>query len=153
MFFVADALTGQGRDMDTTFIAIVLQIAGWGLFFRGVYQLRREVWVRARLLLFWCSTALLGCSTFCFAAAPLLNWGQIAWLMLTGALCSVLASALWGAFASSPRVGPLKAAEVERADTPPVGGWNVPSFSDMMGGGNPWANSPTIASIEAMGGD
>ncbi len=139
--------------MDTTFIAIVLQIAGWGLFFRGVYQLRREVWVRARLLLFWCSTALLGCSTFCFAAAPLLNWGQIAWLMLTGALCSVLASAMWGMFRDAPRVGPLKAADTARADTPPVGGWNVPSFSDMMGGGNPWANSPTIASIEAMGGD
>ena len=88
--------------MDATFIAIVLQIAGWGLFFRGVYQLRREVWVRARLLLFWCSTALLGCSTFCFAVAPLLNWGQIGWLMLTGALCSVAASAMWGAFAAAP---------------------------------------------------
>lgn len=153
MFFVADALTGQGRDMDTTFIAIVLQIAGWGLFFRGVYQLRREVWVQARLLLFWCSTALLGCSTFCFAAAPLLNWGQIAWLMLTGALCSVLASAMWGMFSKPVPVGAPNAADTARAAAPPVGGWNVPSFSDMMGGGNPWANSPTIASIEAMGGD
>ncbi len=139
--------------MDAQFIAIVLQIAGWGLFFRGVYQLRREVWVRARLLLFWCSTALLGCSTFCFAVAPLLNWGQIGWLMLTGALCSVAASAMWGAFAAAPRIGPLKAADTARAATPPVGGWAVPSFSDMMGGGSPWQNSPTIASIEAMGGD
>ena len=152
MFFVADALTGQGRYMDTTFIAILLQIAGWGLFFRGVWQLRREVWVRARLLLFWISTALLGCSTFCFAAAPLLNWGQIAWLMLTGALASVLGSAMWGAFSGTPRVGPLEAADVERAAAPPVGGWAVPSFSDMLTGTPQW-NSPTIASIEAMGGD
>jgi hypothetical protein len=139
--------------MDTTFIAIVLQISGWGLFFRGVYQLRRESWARARLLLFWCSTALLGCSTFCFAAAPLLGWGQIGWLMITGALCSVAGSAMWGMFSSEPRVGPLKAQDVERADTPPVGKWNVPSFADMMGSGNPWADSPTIAGIEAMGGN
>lgn len=135
--------------MDTTFIAIVLQIAGWGLFFRGVHQLRREAWARARLLLFWTSTALLGCSTFCFAAAPLLNWGQIAWLMLTGALASIAGSAMWSALAPGPRVGPLKAADVARADVPPVGGWAVPSFSDMIGGGPQW-NSPTIASIEAM---
>lgn len=150
MIFAADALTGQGVTMDTTFIAIVLQIAGWGLFFRGVHQLRREVWVPKRLLLFWTSSALLGCSTFCFAVAPLLNWGQIAWLMLTGALGAVAASAMWGAFSSAPRVEAAKAADTARADTPPVKGWAVPSFSDMMGGGNPWANSPTIASIEAM---
>jgi len=86
------------------------------------------------------------------AAAPLLNWGQIAWLMLTGALTAVAGSAMWGALATGPRVGPLKAAETARADVPPVGGWAVPSFSDMIGGAPQW-NSPTIASIEAMGGN
>lgn len=142
--------------IDTTFIAIILQIAGWGGFFRGVYQLRRETWVPKRLWTFWISTALLGCSTFCFVAAPLFNWGQslltlgqIGWLLLTGALVAVGGSAMWGAFNSSPRVGTAKAADVPRADTPRVGGWSVPSFGDMMAGTPQW-NSPTIASIEAM---
>jgi hypothetical protein len=135
--------------MDTTFIAILLQIAGWGGFFRGVWQLRREAWVPRRLLLFWISSALLGCSTFCFAVAPLLDMAQIGWLMLTGALVAVMGSALWGAFSGAPRVGLLKAADVERADTPTVKGWAVPSFSDVLSGAPQWS-SPTIASIEAM---
>lgn len=135
--------------MNATNIAVVLQIAGWGLFFYTVRRLRVEQWRRGPLLLFWCSTALLGCSTFCFAAAPLLGWGQIAWLMLTGAIASVAVAAIWGALTKPVRVGTQKAADTAQAATPHVGGWAVPSFSDMLGGAPQW-DSATIAGIEAM---
>ena len=139
--------------MDATIIAGGVLIVGWGGFFRGVTWMRRETWARGPSWLFWTSTALLGCSTFCYAAAPLLNWGQIAMFAGTGAVSSVLLTVAWSLLRSTPRTTPAKAVDVERAAPAPVNGWAVPSFSDMMGGGNPWANSPTIASIEAMGGD
>ena len=138
--------------MDATYIAIGLQISGWGLFFYTLNRIRRVQWRRGPLVLFWCSTALLGCSTFCFATAPLLGWGQIAWLMITGALFAVLISAVWAAFSNAPATTTAKAVDVERADPQPVSGWSVPSFSDIMTGAPTWT-SPTIASIEAMGGD
>jgi hypothetical protein len=138
--------------MDATFIAIILQIGGWGLFFRGVHQMRRETWRRGPMLLFWISGALLGCSTFCFAAAPLLNWGQIAWLMLTGGLCAVLVSALWGAFSGAPRIGPLKASDTARADTGGIRIRTTPRTvvtQPLPTGRGTWA-SATVRNIEAM---
>jgi len=114
--------------------------------------LRRENWVRPRLLLFWISTALLGCSTFCFAAAPLLNWGQIGWLMLTGALCSVMVSAMWGAFSGAARIGPLKAAETQRAGTGGIRIRTTPrpaAAQPINSGRSPWT-SATVRNIEAM---
>lgn len=127
----------------------MLQITGWAGFFRGVHQLRRENWVRPRLLLFWISTALLGCSTFCFAAAPLLNWGQIAWLMLTGAVGAVVTSALWGAFAAGPRIGPLRAAETANAGTGGIKIRTTPRTTPIGMGRGAWS-SATVRNIEAM---
>ncbi len=135
--------------MDTTFIAGMLLVIGWGLFFYGANWMRRQQWRRGPFVLFWCSTALLGVSTFCFAAAPLLSWGQIAWLMITGVVVAVGVSAILGVLRSEPRTTTAKAADVERAAPTPVKGWAVPSFSDMMTGAPQWS-SPTIASIEAM---
>ncbi len=136
--------------MEANIIAGVLLIVGWGAFFYGVSWMRRAQWKRGPFILFWCSTALLGCASFWYGVQPLLKWGEIALAVLAGIIGSVAVSAISGALSSEPRTTPAKAADTARADTPPVGGWNVPSFSDMMGGGNPWANSPTIASIEAM---
>lgn len=138
--------------MDATYIAILLQIGGWALFFRGVWQLRRETWRRGPLLLFWTGGALLGCSTFCFAVAPLLSWGQIGWLMLTGGLCAVLGSSAIGAFNGTPRIGPLKAADTERAD---LGGIRIRTTprtvvaQPLPTGRGTWA-SATVRNIEAM---
>ena len=136
--------------MDTTFIAMSLQVSGWGLFFYTLNRIRRVQWRRGPLALFWTSTALLGCSTFCFAAAPLLNWGQIAWLMLTGGIASAIVAGVWGALSSAPQAGTAKAMDVERAEAQPVSGWSVPSLGDMLGGGTVQWTSPTIAGIEAM---
>ena len=147
-----DALTGQGRDMAANIIAVGLLVVGWGAFFYGVSWMRRAVWRRGPFVLFWCSTALLGCASFWYGVQPLLQWGQIALAMLAGVLGSVAMSIVWGALGSTPRATPAKAADVARAETPRVGGWIVPSFADMMGGAPQW-DSPTIASIEAMGGD
>lgn len=114
--------------------------------------MRRQTWRRGPLLLFWTGSALLGCSTFCFAVAPLLNWGQIGWLMLTGGLCAVLGSAILGAFNGTPRIGPLKAAETQRAD---MGGIKIRTtprtgpVQPIPTGRNTWT-SATVRNIEAM---
>jgi hypothetical protein len=139
--------------MEANIIAVGLLVAGWGMFFYGANWMRRARWARGPFVLFWCSTALLGCASFWYGVQPLLQWGQIALAMLAGVLGSVAVSIVWGTISSEPRATPQKAADTARADTPPVGKWSVPGFSDMMGGGNPWAYSPTIAGIEAMGGD
>ncbi len=136
--------------MNATFIAGMLLVIGWGAFVVGVRWMRREQWRRGPFVLFWCSTALLGVATFWYGAGSLLTWSQIAITATTGVIASVIVAAVWGTLNSAPRVGPLKAHDVERAETPPVNGWAVPSFSDMLGGGSPWANSPTIAAIEGM---
>jgi len=136
--------------MDATYIAILLQIAGWAGFFRGVHRLRHDNWVRPRLLLFWISSALLGCSTFCFATAPLLNWGQIGWLMLTGGLVAVLASAIIGIFSAQPRIGPLKAAETQRADTGGIRIRTTPRAAQPINTGRTAWTSATVRNIEAM---
>lgn len=115
--------------------------------------MRKVKWQRGPFVLFWISTALLGCSTFCFATAPLLNWGQIAWLMLTGAIATTIAAGIWSAFDAQPRIGPLKAAETERAD---MGGVKIrtaprvtPAVQPIPTGRSTW-RSATVRNIEAM---
>ncbi len=139
--------------MDATYIAILLQIAGWALFFRGAWQMRKAAWRRGPFILFWIAAALLGASTFCFAAAPLLNWSQIAYLMLTGGILTTIVAGVWGMFTAQPRIGPLKAAETERADlvgvkirtTPRMG----PAVQPIPAGRSTWT-SATVRNIEAM---
>ncbi len=115
--------------------------------------MRKAQWRRGPFILFWISTALLGCSTFCFATVPLLNWGQIAWLMLTGGIATTIAASIWSAFAAQPRIGPLKAAETERAD---LGGIKIrtaprmtPAAQPIPTGRSTW-RSATVRNIEAM---
>lgn len=115
--------------------------------------MRKAQWRRGPFILFWVSTALLGASTFCFAAAPLLNWGQIAWLMLTGALATTIAAGIWSALDAQPHIGPLKAAETERAD---LGGIKIrttprmaPAAQPIPTGRSTW-RSATVRNIEAM---
>lgn len=113
--------------------------------------MRTQTWRRGPLLLYWVSAALLGCSTFCFAAAPLLNWGQIAWLMLTGGICAGIASAAWGMFSAPEVAGTLKAADAERADLGGIKIRTAPQAAPQTinTGRAAWA-SATVRNIEAM---
>lgn len=101
-------------------------------------------------MLFWISAALLGCSTFCFAAAPLLNWGQIAWLMLTGGICAGIASAVWGMMGAPEVAGSLKAAETDRADLRGVRVRTTPHTAQTINTGRTAWASATVRNIEAM---
>ena len=115
--------------------------------------MRKAQWRRGPFILFWVSTALLGASTFCFAAAPLLNWGQIGWLVMTGGIVTAISAGIWGALDAQPHIGPLKAAETQPAD---VSGIKIrtaprvaPAAQPIPTGRSTW-KSATVRNIEAM---
>lgn len=139
------------KNIDAIYVAVLIDVVGWALWFRMAAHLdwsHAPRWVLADA---YTSTALLGVSTACTAGALLLEAAHWLWwiVIVAGVVAlAVFARSAWArrGTGAGPRVGPLRM-DTARAE---VDGWEVIAAPPPLDLGRGSWTSRTVREIETM---